>query len=221
MIAAPELLGRYQNTTDSPEGVAVTRAAVDWRQVGMVRAAPVEALEATYIHYLNGRADPTRFERGLQWATTPLYAHVALLQGRDEYTPYDYVAAQENRAIPGETFETIVERFATGEELTIDVGVAALEGDDIERAEQAFRVGDRPAMTPSVPTTSVCCCTGARTSTAPKRRSRVLTGAASPPQRTCWACCSRRPVMSAGPKLRIGAPTNAATPPLRPTSPGC
>jgi tetratricopeptide (TPR) repeat protein len=142
MIAAPELLGRYRNTTDSPEGVAVTRAAVDWRRVGMVRAAPSEALEATYIHYLNGPADPARFERGLQWATTPLYAHVALLQGRDEYTPYDYVAAQEKRAIPGETFETIVQRFATSEELAIDVGVAALEGDDIGRAEQAFRVGD-------------------------------------------------------------------------------
>ena len=61
MIAAPALIDRYQNTDECPEGVAVTRAAVDWRRAGLLRPVPVGALEALYADYLNGPADPARF----------------------------------------------------------------------------------------------------------------------------------------------------------------
>ena len=39
MIAAPVLIDRYESVGECPEGVAVTRAAVDWRRAGIVRRA--------------------------------------------------------------------------------------------------------------------------------------------------------------------------------------
>jgi hypothetical protein len=142
MIAAPALLDRYLDTRDCPEGVAVTRAAVDRRRAGLVRPAPGEALEALYEIHLNGPVDTERFQRGLRWATAPIYASVALLQGRTHYEPYDYVAAWDTRPIAEQTFTRIVEQFATAEELGSTVGIAAIARDELDRAETAFRAAD-------------------------------------------------------------------------------
>jgi hypothetical protein len=141
MISADELIKRYEHGSDCPEGVAVTRAAIDWRRMGLVRPIDSHVLEQLYGIYLNGPASPPRFERGLLWATTPLYAHTALLQGRDPYEPYDYIASYEQGPIPAAMWTAVIDEHATPYEQHI-VGIAADSLGATEMTERAFRRGD-------------------------------------------------------------------------------
>jgi uncharacterized protein len=144
MIAAPRLREKLAETQRYPEGVAVTQAAIDWRRVGMYRPIPESALRALFVRYLPGKASEGRFERGLEWATTPIYSRVALLEGRTEYEPYDYVVhyeRQRGRPIPAGTWQEIIDNWASTDEL-VSVGVAAVGESGPKYAEDAFRRAD-------------------------------------------------------------------------------
>lgn len=141
MISADELINRYEHGSSGPEGRAVARAAIDWRRVGLVRPIPEEALERLSRLYLDGQMDPDRFRKGLEWATEPLYAHVALLSGRGPYEPYDYLASHERGPIPESMWEALIGDYATAWELHL-VGIAAHEAGHPEIAERAFARGD-------------------------------------------------------------------------------
>jgi uncharacterized protein YegL/Flp pilus assembly protein TadD len=146
MIAAPRLVDRLEHDFTCPEGVAITRAAIDWRRCGLVRPISSTILGELYPHYLNGPADPERLRHGLYWATRPLYAHVALLQGReDEYQPYDYIASYWDRhgpPIPAAAWQAIIDRHATTEELASAVGRAAFDAGQLEWARRSFSAAD-------------------------------------------------------------------------------
>ena len=211
MIAAPALIDRYQNTDECAEGVAVTRAAVDWRRAGLLRPVPVGALEALYADYLNGPADPARFRRGLEWATAPIYAHVALLQGREDYDAYDYVAAHEDRPIPDATFSRIIDGFATTEELASAVGLAAFANGDTDRAQRAFSAADIRGDGLGASNLGVLLEQGGDLDGA-EPPTAAPTSAATAAARRTSASCSSNAAISTAPKPRTGAPTSAARP---------
>jgi tetratricopeptide (TPR) repeat protein len=144
MIAASKLRERLAAGVSCPEGLAVTQAAVDWRRVGLIRPIPGDALRTLYVNYLPGPSSATRLERGLEWATAPLYSQVALLQGRDAYEPYDYIVRyeqQRGRPVPVETWDAILDTYADKGEL-LNIGVTAWAAADWQHSERAFRRGD-------------------------------------------------------------------------------
>jgi tetratricopeptide (TPR) repeat protein len=145
MIAASQLRKKLAGGSRCPEGLAITQAAIDWRRLGLIRSVPRAALHALYVHYLPGPDSPERFERGLEWATTPLYSQVALLQGRDEYEPYDYIVRYEHqrrRPVPPAIWDLVLDTYADDDELSA-VGLAAIGAADQVRGERAFRRGDQ------------------------------------------------------------------------------
>jgi tetratricopeptide (TPR) repeat protein len=143
MIAASRLRERLASGA-SPEGLAVVRAAVDWRRLGLRRPISRDALRALCVHYPQAPDSESAFEGALRWATTPLYSHIALLHGRDVYEPYDYVVRYEQergRPVPAETWEAVLDTYADERDL-LSIGVAAWLTDDDEHSERAFRRAD-------------------------------------------------------------------------------
>lgn len=75
MVAVSELrLRLIRQRNRSREGVAVIRAAIDWRRAGALRPLSADQLELLYGYYLPEDLDPSEavFQAGLQWARTPL-----------------------------------------------------------------------------------------------------------------------------------------------------
>ena len=145
MIAAQRLVEWLSHTGQPAEGVAVTRAAIDWRRAGLLRPVSAESLQALFGAYVNGPATPARFEQGVLWAVKPLYAHVAPLQGNDPYDAYDYLVEHADRIgtpIAPSTWDAVIDKHADTDELAGPVGVAAWRRNDFERAERAFRRAD-------------------------------------------------------------------------------
>jgi tetratricopeptide (TPR) repeat protein len=124
MVAIGELRKRITRPQErSPEGLAVLRAAIDWRRLGVQRALRSEELEQLYRHYLTANLDPSEelFAAGLRWARAPLPdTEIAPLrraaagrQGdeREGYEPYDLaveVATREWPVIPAPALAQIV-----------------------------------------------------------------------------------------------------------------
>ena len=146
MIVATELRRKLLQDRSCPEGVAVTRAAIDWRRCGMVeRPIALDTLEELHAAYLDHPPLKDLFVHGLRWATRPLYANVALLQrANDGYSPYDYavrIADEDEPAIPRPVWEAVVKHCARDEEL-LWVGVFAAARGELSVAESAFRRAD-------------------------------------------------------------------------------
>jgi tetratricopeptide (TPR) repeat protein len=99
MVAMSELKYRLKRSSvDSREGIAVLRAAVDWRRAGALRPPRAEQLELLYRHYLDASLDPNAelFTAGLQWTRRSLPGtDISLLRRAgselDGYEPYDLV----------------------------------------------------------------------------------------------------------------------------------
>ena len=99
MVAMSELKRRLIRSGDrSREGVAVIRAAIDWRRAGALLPLSEYQLNRLYRHYLPDDLDPSDevFKAGLRWARAPLPAtEIALLRHAsgesDRYEPYDLV----------------------------------------------------------------------------------------------------------------------------------
>jgi tetratricopeptide (TPR) repeat protein len=95
MVAMGGLRQRLKRSR-SPEGIAVFRAAVDWRRAGALRPLGASELELLYRYYLAEELDPNAelFAAGLSWAREPLPgSNISLLRraknGGDTYEPYD------------------------------------------------------------------------------------------------------------------------------------
>lgn len=97
MVAMSELKDRLVRSRDRcREGVAVIRAAIDWRRAGAQRPLSPGQLDSLYRHYLPDDLDPSDelFSTGLKWAREPLpNTQIALLRkaagGDGGYEPYD------------------------------------------------------------------------------------------------------------------------------------
>jgi hypothetical protein len=97
MVAMSELRDRLVRSHDrSREGIAVVRAAIDWRRAGAQRPLSPGQLDSLYRHYLPDDLDPSDelFSAGLRWAREPLpNTEIALLRraadGDGGYEPYD------------------------------------------------------------------------------------------------------------------------------------
>jgi Flp pilus assembly protein TadD len=144
MTVVWRLIARLNERT-CPEGVAIARAAIDWRRTGLQRPVRGECLRDLYRHHLTGPDTAGRFEQGLLWASAPLYSNVALLHGSDPYEPYDYLvdhARKHRTTVVASVWEAVIEEYATVDELASQVGVAAFEAGELDHAERAFRRAD-------------------------------------------------------------------------------
>jgi TPR repeat protein len=119
MIGALKLRHRLTLESDCPEGVAVVRAAIDWRRLKLLRPVTEEALEDLYTAYFDP-ATTENFERGLRWARKAVYSQVSLLKPVEGgYQPHDYavrVDRERERPIAPAMWRAVVERYASREE---------------------------------------------------------------------------------------------------------
>ncbi|HWY18958.1 MAG TPA: tetratricopeptide repeat protein [Solirubrobacteraceae bacterium] len=108
MVAMSELKDRLVRPRERcREGVAVVRAAIDWRRAGVQRPLSADQLDALYRHYLPDHLDPSEelFSVGLKWAREPLpNTQIALLcraaDGNGGYEPYDLAVEVASSAWP-------------------------------------------------------------------------------------------------------------------------
>jgi hypothetical protein len=154
MIAAPRLVRRLELEQDHLDGVAVVRAAIDWRRLGILR--PIPRVDLLGMLAANGSShmplSEKELEHALTWATKPLYASVALLNrvhtddGNEAYEPYDYVVAHADRDGPPVSlarWRYVIDHGARIDELATNVGFAALmTSDDRELGSMPFRRAD-------------------------------------------------------------------------------
>jgi tetratricopeptide (TPR) repeat protein len=97
MVAANELRAKLVRSRDlCREGIAVIRAAIDWRRAGAQRPLSRSQLNSLYRYYLPEDLDPSDelFNAGLKWAREPLpNTQIALLRrsvdGEGNFEPYD------------------------------------------------------------------------------------------------------------------------------------
>ncbi len=84
MVAMHELRDRLARSHNRcREGIAVARAAIDWRRAGVLRPLSADRLGLLYRHYLPDDLDPSDelFAAGLKWAREPLpNTEIALLR---------------------------------------------------------------------------------------------------------------------------------------------
>jgi tetratricopeptide (TPR) repeat protein len=108
MVAMNELKDKLMRSHDrSREGVAVIRAAIDWRRAGASRSLTADELDLLYRHYLPDDLDPGAelFAAGLRWARDPLPStEISLLRratdGTGGYEPYDLVVEVASKEWP-------------------------------------------------------------------------------------------------------------------------
>ncbi len=159
MVAMSELRDRLMRSRDRcREGVAVIRAAIDWRRAGAQRPLSLDRLDSLYRHYLPDYLDPSDelFSAGLRWAREPLpNTQIALLRraadGGDGYEPYDLaveVASSEWPAVNERALAQIVSLAEPQDcfqmaSAAFDAGKVALA---LELLTVAERSGDRQSV---------------------------------------------------------------------------
>jgi tetratricopeptide (TPR) repeat protein len=74
MMAIGELRERLLSAHECREGMAIVRAAIDWRRAGARQPLSTDRLQALYGDYLPDDLDPSErlFESALRWARAPL-----------------------------------------------------------------------------------------------------------------------------------------------------
>jgi Flp pilus assembly protein TadD len=143
MILARTLRARL-DSTESPAGVALTRAAIDARRCGLLDPLDRQALESLATNYPGHAVSQTERDAALAWAHTPIYGDVAMLSGAERYAPYDYlVRSQEerHREIPPGVWRAVVEEYTTNDSDVVEVGYAAWTAGQSELAERAWSRG--------------------------------------------------------------------------------
>lgn len=154
----PELLEKLSaGETWRPHGVAIVRAAIDWRRTGAGRAISRTELQGLSEQYLPDLLDRREdFAAGLRWACEALSgSDIRLLRPRygrtadDEfYEPHDYVMADSERRaepVPQRTWEWILacESLTPGE--AVLVGDAAYTAGRYGAAERAYARAEQSA----------------------------------------------------------------------------
>jgi tetratricopeptide (TPR) repeat protein len=142
MIAARRLERRLdRGDEECPEGAAIVWTAIDWQRSGLSAPVSDELLNELYGNYLPSEPTGAAFERGLNWATEPLYASHALLRTVNSYRAHDYVVAYAERKLEREinrdTWRYIV---STAEDAqAYNAGLVAYAWHDYELAAIAWR----------------------------------------------------------------------------------
>jgi hypothetical protein len=149
LAAAPELIRRFDHADDvKPIGVALVRAAIDWRRVGLTRPIPVEALRALCPLYLStgdaNQIDDNSFSEALKWATQRVVASSALLAEEPQgYRVFDYLLDYVERdarfLLPSKLLENL-QSLVAPEEAHL-VGLALVETYRQTGQEAALTVG--------------------------------------------------------------------------------
>jgi NB-ARC domain len=151
LAAAPELIRRFDHADDvdgKPIGVAIVRAAIDWRRVGLTRPIPVEALRTLYPLYLSvedtNRTDENSFAEALTWATQRVVASSALLVEEPQgYRAFDYLLDYVERnarfLLPSKLLENL--RSLVAPEEAHLVGLALVETYRQTGQEAALTIG--------------------------------------------------------------------------------
>ncbi|MEU3645543.1 tetratricopeptide repeat protein [Lentzea sp. NPDC034063] len=155
LVGGEELLAKFDaGRSDSPAGLAIVQAAVDFRRAGLTRKVKTEELFRLFPHYAHRinaglTLDRSSFDNGLKWATAPVASQVALLRRASatadaEWDILDYVVAAES----GQRGHQVrpIARFAWPElldlakpEEMLSVGSVAYYSSEPKCAEEAFR----------------------------------------------------------------------------------
>ena len=125
------------------EGAALTWAAIDAYRLGVAEPISDELLRTLFSCYASTGNEGT-FERALRWATTPLYAHVALLRGHGTaYAPYDYLV-QHAPSTAVDAARCVWQKLlhTSAPDLLFQLGVSAYLRGMIDDAVDAFRRAD-------------------------------------------------------------------------------
>ncbi|MGA8364447.1 MAG: tetratricopeptide repeat protein [Solirubrobacteraceae bacterium] len=153
MVAMNELKHRLTRSRDRPrEGVAVVRAAIDWRRAGVLRPLSARQLDLLYRHHLSDDLDPSDelFETGLRWARTPLpRTSISLLRKTSGevggYEPYDLAVELASAEWPAVDEPVLREITSLAEPhdclqmatVAYDAGDSALALELLDRAESS------------------------------------------------------------------------------------
>ncbi len=124
-----------QHENDQPEGVAVARAVIDWRRCGMPPGITTERLRELATITLHELApaktlDDASFAAGLDWASTPIAAAVALVR------PVNDIDANEARH---DSMNWLVDRVSSDRPPPVDAIWEALLRDPLP--DDALSVG--------------------------------------------------------------------------------
>jgi tetratricopeptide (TPR) repeat protein len=138
-----------QDALDSYEGLAIALAAIDWARCGRITAPSEHELKALWLEYLPPTLPPTeeRFKSGLDWATRPVAATVALVEYRQGYAANSYVVrlrTQDDISGPRDAAWAAALRTDSFEEV-LNVGLRAA---DVERWAYAIDGCGRAAEAP-------------------------------------------------------------------------
>jgi tetratricopeptide (TPR) repeat protein len=162
LVAAPELERKLSTEVHAigeprcPEGAAIVYAAIDWDLCGRTDPVTRGTLRELWPSYLpaGARVTDADFERGLDWALRPVAGTIALLQGTEDFRPYDYVVRfvddQSATPPPSEATWRSVLRDASGAQ-ALAVGENAHDRGFLDASVEAFRAASRsPADVPAM-----------------------------------------------------------------------
>jgi tetratricopeptide (TPR) repeat protein len=154
LVAATELwlkLHSHRHSAgepESPEGMAVVKATVDWARCGRTDPLPERTLrEMLWPGYLSG-AQPTAagFEAGVKWAVQRVAGSISLIEDVGGYRAYDYVVdliANDSKepAPKDEVWDVAIDGASDAQALA--VGVNAHFAGRYPKAVEAFRIATR------------------------------------------------------------------------------
>jgi tetratricopeptide (TPR) repeat protein len=153
MVAADELANKLLTGRQTLEdevcrqGVAVIRAAIDWRRMGAQSPLGIDQLRNLYGYYLPSDLDPseTLFDEGARWARKPLRdTEISLLMKATDDTmrfePYDLAVELADREWPDVDGRVQQQMIAMSEPLDrFQMATAAYDRGDLEFALQLLR----------------------------------------------------------------------------------
>jgi tetratricopeptide (TPR) repeat protein len=142
-ILVSERHPRWSGGKPCPEGAALTRSAIDAYRLGVSEPIPADVLRRLFRCHT---ATPTtaRFDRALEWATTPLYGNIAPMHGDDTaLSPYDYLvqhAPQSPRRAHPCVWSELMD--GVGPDGLFQLGLKAHGDGTTDRALEAYRRAD-------------------------------------------------------------------------------
>ena len=149
LVAAPALerklvIRRHApGEPETPAGVAIVYAAVDWARCGRTDPISRQTLRDIWPSYLTPDVHATEenFDAGLDWALRPVAGTIALLQQVSSYRAYEYIVRQVSDArgalTPREQAWAVAVETALDAQ-AIGVGVAAYASFRLDHASAAF-----------------------------------------------------------------------------------
>jgi tetratricopeptide (TPR) repeat protein len=152
MVAMNELRARLLRPSADRcrEGLAVIRAAIDWRRAGVQRPLSLDQLDSLYRHYLPEDLDPSEelFDTGLKWARKPLLnTQIALLRRSNDdggYEPYDLAVEVACAEWPSVSEQALAQIISLAEpEDCFQMANAAFDADRVTLALELLSVAER------------------------------------------------------------------------------